>query len=231
MLISGPFFKKSLIISVLSHITFFGLFSLSFGNKAKSGYAQVAFWGELYKTHQVNQPMLLPEQGAGDLSGNIALIKDFFGRKSEVVALERTATDIALKDRKSTINAVIFDIAKKPTVATGVSSEKKDFVVKKIDNPFPELRSESTVVFHPLLPQTFPLYFADRQVAHVELMFNIGGAGVGSRVTVKRKISSGNLEADLLTMRYMSHYLFIEQSKFAPESWQAIKIDLSEKND
>jgi len=46
---------------------------------------------------------------------------------------------------------------------------------------------------------------------------------------IKRKISSGNLEVDLLTMRYIGHYLFIQQKRFTPNNWQTVKIDLSEK--
>jgi hypothetical protein len=50
-------------------------------------------------------------------------------------------------------------------------------------------------------------------------------------ILVKRRISSGNLEADLLSMRYISRYLFMQQRGFVPNKWQTVKIDLSTVND
>ena len=84
---------------------------------------------------------------------------------------------------------------------------------------------------HPLLPHDFALYFKDRQIAHVELEFNFVSSRQPAVAVIKRKISSGNLEVDLLSMRYIGHYLFIQQTKFAPNSWRTVKIDLSAKDD
>ena len=39
----------------------------------------------------------------------------------------------------------------------------------------------------------------------------------------------GNLEADLVCMRYVSHYLFMQQEKITPGIWHTVKIDLSAK--
>ncbi|MGE5197021.1 MAG: hypothetical protein ACM3IL_00745, partial [Deltaproteobacteria bacterium] len=75
------------------------------------------------------------------------------------------------------------------------------------------------------------LYFKDRQAAHIELMFNVLPDGKSNSMDIKRKISSGNLEVDLLTMRYLSHYLFIQQAGFPANKWQTVKIELSPKND
>ena len=73
------------------------------------------------------------------------------------------------------------------------------------------------------------LYFKDAQQAHIELLYRSDAVeGVGP-VSVKRKISSGNLEADLLSMRYMSHYLSLQQARFSPGIWHPMKIDLAPK--
>lgn len=84
-----------------------------------------------------------------------------------------------------------------------------------------------SIIFHPLLPFSFNIYFQDRQVAHVELMFKIISCGIRNSLLVKRKISSGNLDVDLLSMRYIGHYLFIKQNDFIPSEWQTVKIDLA----
>ena len=86
-------------------------------------------------------------------------------------------------------------------------------------------------MFYPRLPPYFSLYFKDRQVAHMELMFKITSSLKNSSISIKRKISSGNLEADLLCMRYINHYLFVQQGIFTSGDWQAVKIELSAKND
>jgi hypothetical protein len=88
-------------------------------------------------------------------------------------------------------------------------------------------QKESVLVFHPLLPYQLQLYFKDRQTVHIELMFNIISGRENKAIVVKRKISSGNLEADLLSLRYISHYLFIQRARFQPNNWQTVKIDLS----
>lgn len=89
---------------------------------------------------------------------------------------------------------------------------------------------DSVVMIHPLLPYQLQLYFKDRQSVHLELAFKIISSGHKNYVIVKRKISSGNLEADLLCCRYLGHYLFIQQAKFVPGTWQTVKIDLSKEN-
>ena len=92
-------------------------------------------------------------------------------------------------------------------------------------------RKDPAIMFHPLLPYQLQLYFKDRQAVHIELEFSIIPGNQTNSILVKRKISSGNLEADLLSARYMQHYLFIQQARFSPHRWQTVKIDLSTKND
>jgi hypothetical protein len=91
----------------------------------------------------------------------------------------------------------------------------------------PRRARPAAIVFHPVLPYSFSLYFKDRQVAHVELIYRLQPEGGQGSIAVKRKISSGNLEVDLLSMRYIRRYLFIQQA--AKNDWQTVKIDLSAK--
>jgi predicted transcriptional regulator len=85
-------------------------------------------------------------------------------------------------------------------------------------------------MFYPQLPYYFQIYFKDRQRARIELMFNVVDQDNKNIVMVKRKISSGNLEADLLSMRYIGHYLSIQQAGLPKNNWQSIKIELSAKD-
>ena len=86
-------------------------------------------------------------------------------------------------------------------------------------------------MFYPSFPEHLLLYFTDRQTVHIELQYNVSSNDPASTVWLKRKISSGNLEADLLAMRYLSHYLFIQRARLPTDSWQTVKIELSPKHD
>lgn len=86
---------------------------------------------------------------------------------------------------------------------------------------------EPAFTLHPLLPYRFDLYFKDRQQVHIELEFSVTRSDSRNFVSLRRKISSGNLEADLLSMRYIGHYLFIQQARFSAGVWQPVKIEFS----
>lgn len=88
-------------------------------------------------------------------------------------------------------------------------------------------RKDPVFTLHPLLPYQFDLYFKDRQAVHIELEFSVTRSQSRNFVFLRRKISSGNLEADLLSMRYIGHYLFIQQARFAADAWQTVKIEFS----
>jgi hypothetical protein len=89
------------------------------------------------------------------------------------------------------------------------------------------IKKDPGVMIHPLLPYELQLYFQDRQSVHLELMFMITSNRSKKFIVIKRKISSGNLDADLLCTRYLGHYLFIDQDRFAVNTWQTVRIDLS----
>lgn len=111
-----------------------------------------------------------------------------------------------------------------------VENRKRILFVSEFDSDsFAPQRKEPTIVFYPPLPYSFLLYFQDRQIAHMEFMFYISDSG--KVASVKRKISSGNLDVDLLALRYIGHCLNLVKGKFSPGTWQTVNIDLTRKND
>jgi hypothetical protein len=117
--------------------------------------------------------------------------------------------------------------AQKPRLYEALLMQKSLFTVDAAPEFFDRER-DSVIMIHPLLPFQLQMYFKDRQSVHMELMFTIASAGSRRHVIIKRKVSSGNLDADLLCARYLGHYLFIQQARFVPNTWQTVKIDLSQ---
>ena len=203
--------KKTVFISAVGHIALFGIFSFSLGYRMpKIGYVPLTFWGAVLKD---------PEIRASQYRLS-APPKEAFLKKLDTAVLDRQDKGLFLPQK----------LFLKPQSASLFNSEKIAFLEPPAQSPPILKRNEPAIVLHPLLPYGFALYFNDRQVAHMELAFRIEPLGQRNSITLKRKISSGNLEVDLLSMRYIWHYLFIQQGKFSPNSWQTVKIDLSEKD-
>ncbi|NLE91336.1 MAG: hypothetical protein GX598_02165 [Elusimicrobia bacterium] len=82
---------------------------------------------------------------------------------------------------------------------------------------------------YPLLPAYFPLYFKDREKAHIELLFRIApsAGGRAEYIEVKRKTSCGNLEADLIALRQVAYYLFLQRRYFQGGRWHNVEVDFS----
>jgi len=197
-------FKNTVLFSLLGHLTVFSLFSFSFGNKIpKADYAPVVFWGAVLRS------------------------ADLMPRRDAVLKIKNPEFSSPAKVTKE--SPVISNIYLKPAINLAVSTQKLSFAPGPVAPLASGVRPEAVIMLYPQLPQNFLLYFQDRQVVHIELVFDIISGGKANSVTIKRKISSGNLDADLLTMRYISHYLFIQQAAFPQDSWQTVKIDLSTK--
>jgi hypothetical protein len=212
--------KECLVISLLSHVTLFSLFSLSFGNKIPAAnYTTVSFLGQWLFASQVKPGALTFQTKDPDRTH----LKTIFKKNSSKILLGENEGGASYP----------FDYYVKPLLApdTITGNQKAPLLLKTAPGKPPLVKKEQTVIFHPLLPYSFPLYFHDRQVAHVELMFKIAPAGAKNSILIKRKISSGNLEVDLLSMRYIGHYLFIQQKGFVPADWQTVKIDLSARQE
>ena len=212
---TNSIFKKTLIFSLLGHITVLSIFNLSFGSRIpKIDYTRVSFWGQFLNKSEFLQPQ--PKISPTP--------------KSLVWGATRKP-DTSLLDKAGSRPIPNNNWREKPPLILTFNPEKGLFI-KSTSTFLPLRKKEPEIIFHPLLPYSFTLYFKDRQIAHVELLFNIvSNKALRNAAVIKRKISSGNLEVDLLIMRYIEHYLFIQQARFTPNSWQSVKIDLSAKSD
>jgi len=137
-----------------------------------------------------------------------------------------TKTEPSLVGRPLIAVSVPFDYCVKPATAISYELNKAIVVSQALFAQAPK-RKDPVLLMHPLLPYQFDLYFKDRQTVHIELEFEITRANDRNFVSLHRKISSGNLEADLLSMRYIGHYLFIQQARFMANIWQTVKIEFS----
>jgi hypothetical protein len=202
--------RNTIIISSLGHLLVFGMFSFSL-NSNKPGNLEPAlvFWG------QILPQAALDFRGLGPVAGPAINPK----------------LDNVLPKRLSPESSLSMKYSLKPGVELSFNTEKPAFIPPDIIPEFVPKKKDSPIMFHPLLPYQLQIYFKDRQAVHIELMFNIVSLRDKNSILIKRKISSGNLEADLLSSRYINHYLFIQQSRFSRDNWQTVKIDLSTKND
>ena len=206
--------KRAIFVSLLGHLTLFSIFNFSFGRKIPNlNYVSVISWGQLLQNRQVAEPSAL-----ADNPRRITRVKEFVGQKKALTDYNREPFLLSTSSFKPQLPLIPL-------------SEKETFSQKSSLGVSLRSKTAPAIIFHPLLPYSFVLYFKDRQVAHVELMFNISLGSLRNAILVKRKISSGNLEGDLLSMRYISRYLFIQKAEFTPNNWQTVKIDLSAKND
>ena len=193
-------FKKTFFVSLLGHIAVFSIFGLSFGP-------------------------IIPKSDYPVIS--------FWGSALFGPRISKARPHTAPIEgitKKPSIQSPFASWGIKPAVSLAFNQEKTLFSGSAAQRLSLAKRREPTITLHPLLPNSFGLYFKDRQVAHVELMFNIESQQTGNSIIVKRRISSGNLEVDLLSIRYISRYLFMQQARFAPNTWQVVKIDLSAKD-
>jgi len=203
---SSSLIKNALVISCASHLALFGIFSVSFGHKLPlKETTAISNWGQILSgmtLGHARKESIVP-------SGQLLILR----KSSEEEVREKFLS--------------IFMLRQKPLVSLGYRQEKLPIPEDEGTSVVLLKRKEATLVFHPLLPYSFPLYFKDRQVAHVELFFRISAIHDKTMIEVKRKISSGSLEVDLLSARYIKHYLFIQQSRFTRDTWQTVRIDLS----
>jgi hypothetical protein len=187
------------------------IFSFSFGDRIrKADYVRVSFLGQILHSSDLS-----------NWSSHAQNIEWIFSKKNNISVLDKANKGYTLVSQPYL----------KPLVSLPFNEEKIIFMPKAKPITFTQKKKEPIIMFHPLLPEHFLFYFQDRQAVHIELMFNIISTGKTNSIAIKRKTASGNLEADLLSMRYISHYLFIQQARFTPNNWQTVKIDLSAKND
>ena len=205
-------FRKILGLSFLCHLAVFTLFSLSLTNKIPNiSYTSFYFFGRLFSGAQLTgSPVFKLENVKNPLLINHDLpLFSKIGRHANIPLYP----------------------SYRPMLTSGFITEKEGLANNLGLTFVTPKRKEPEIIFYPVLPYGFSLYFNDRQVAHVELMFKVDAKDNPDYIKIKRKVSSGNLEVDLLTIRYIERYLLNRQVRFEPSNWQTVKIDLSGKND
>ncbi|HTY44959.1 MAG TPA: hypothetical protein VMD52_03095 [Patescibacteria group bacterium] len=203
-------FKKSVFISLLSHITLLGVFNLSFNPVLpKANYTAVSFWGSWLPADFLRAPRVKPS--------------------SLKMLLPSPEPDTRLLRQPDQRMAGAYDYYVKPHAMPASLNADKISYVESLASSAPPVKKGAVLMFYPPLPHNFSLYFKDRQAVHIELMFRKASPADSktNALIVKRKISSGNLEADLLTMRYLGRYLFMQQRNLPLDAWQTVKIELS----
>jgi len=205
--------RLTLLFSAGLHLACFGIFQPTFGHPLqKVNFSQFSFLGPILKTGDFS---FIDHYRSWAPTTNIG--KD----------LRHLRSNLSIK--KGEVDFLTFKTpALKPCLS--VASGKKTPPISEVTpDILPRPRKEPTIVFHPPLPYSFLLYFQDRQVAHIEFMFYISENG--KITSLKRKISSGNLDADLLSLRYIAHCLNLIEGKYPAQTWQKVEIDLARKND
>jgi hypothetical protein len=202
-------FKAAIFISLIWHVVCFSSVELTFGKKvAESNFelTKIFFLGPiLQKADYYPQSVQQTKTSAADRLKARNLVNMLKLGSSEARGL--ISENILLK--------------KPPTL---ILTESKAAYFKSTP-PVKIKKADSSIMFYPPMPYHFLLYFKDRQVAHMEVAFYISPDG--KIAGLKRKISTGNPEVDLLIMRNLSHFLNLCKSNFSLSSWQTVKIDLS----
>lgn len=216
------YFVNIIFISLMGHITVFSIFSFSFGDRIpKTDYANISFLGQILRSSDLSRTFKVRDLNNQYFSPLLYNRIKGLNKKIDMPTFNRAVKGYTIVSEKHF----------KPSVTLASGEEKIIFMPEAKPISFVGERREPIIMFYPHLPQHFLLYFKDRQAVHIELMFNIISDNRMNYVAIKRKVSSGNLEVDLLSMRYISHYLYIRQAGFSNNDWQTVKIDLSANND
>ncbi|MCX7926664.1 MAG: hypothetical protein N2606_00775 [Candidatus Omnitrophica bacterium] len=206
--------RKSIIISLTSHFFIISFFSFYFtGLNLKISNPTLQYWTDTLLQTQTDNLTFIPSN------------------KKSLFFIEPAVKLNNLGSQPEDIYRLKEYNYRKPPADIEIKTDEKKFIgllPEIIKRPMPR---PSSIMFHPLLPYQLQLYFRDRQAVHIELQFQINQQSKRTNIHIKRKISSGNLEADLLSIRSIYHYLFIQQALFIPNKWQTVSIYLSSKND
>jgi hypothetical protein len=218
----NTFFKKPFYLSSFIHLGVFLFISFSFRPYTTS--APVFTISYLGDSAVLFKPAPDPSKAPGFVHSQLF---PFFNQKQSYQFL-----GAGIEDAKNKRYRMMLGMHLKPRLAVLAGGDKLNFADKKDLAYFVPQHKPPVFIFHPILPAGFSLYFKDRQLAHVELSYRMSGDSGGRLLPeVKRKISSGNLEVDLLCKRYITNYLFAQRLAFSPSFWQVVKIDLSDKDD
>jgi hypothetical protein len=206
--------KNNILVSLLSHLALFTVIGFSLGpTPSMIDHGYVSFVGSILNDHDLAWRL------------NVRQARRMAAAPKIVV---RQKAQAGIVREPSRVSGAYF------AAPLNFASAHDKLTFVKRDIPVPSSVSghkDSVVIFHPVFPSHFLLYFRHRQAVHIELLFNISPRDKSNYLKIKRKISSGNLEADLLSMRYISHYLFLQETRFPINTWETVEIDLSPKDD
>ncbi len=207
-----PFFRKTILISLVGHATAFSFLTFSFGRQPPNlGHTKVAFWGGVLQPYD-----FIP--------------KSQHYNKENVIKEASIVPSLTLPPQKKIdTGSQIEPVSLKPQTLLAVGTNKSIFMAGTSNSLLPPKKRESVVMLYPQLPYHFNLYFKDRQVVYIELEYSVISKDKINRLVLKRKTSSGNLEADLLCMRYLNLYLSMQQDRLMPDKWHTVKIELEPK--
>jgi len=198
----------AVIISLVCHTIIFGNVGLIFGDKiARNTFklTKIFFLGPILQESDYNtETDSRPGDYVSKLNTRI-MIGPVKARPEQLDDFGRSA-----------------EVINKPVVFASANSKTAYF---KPAGAFESRKPGSSIMFYPNMPYHFMLYFKDRQTAHMEVTFYVSDQG---RITgLKRRVSSGNPEVDLLIMRNLTYFLNLCKSNLSSNSWETVKIDLS----
>lgn|GEM_PF-5314618 len=199
----------AIVVSLCGHLLGFSFIQPSLDTAySEAKFLKIFFLGSLFDQKEILLPIV----------NNEVIKEDFLNKKItlnlKTVYLKPHYKGIEFLNLK--INRGLFNL--------NLNNEKK------IIYPSPEhylLKKETPLMFYPYLPYSFLIYFKDRQKAYLEFSFYISKSKL---VSINRKITSANLEVDLLVMRYISRSLYLIKDSFPTDCWQTVKIELKQKD-
>jgi hypothetical protein len=199
--------RAALFVSLSWHFLFFGVFEPTFVSKVNlPSLDRVAFLGSMLQD------------------------RDFLNSFEKNLIADRRVVNLKTVypvNKGEGFISPSLQGAVKPPVYLSASQDKKILLPSRADNLVYAHKEKPPLTFYPALPYSFLFYFKDRQIAHIEFTFYVSDTGKIS--LVKRKVSSGNLDTDLLAYRYITHCLFLQEGRFPVNTWQTVKIDLTRK--
>ena len=203
----------AVVVSLFCHIFFFRSIEFTFDQKlSKEGSepSKISFLG----------PILQGQEHEVDYYSQSGRVSNSATSRSRLNAMLHTDT-FTLGLESSPIYELSPDF-KKPHLVNMIDNK---VAYSQVSIAPKAKKTESSIMFYPTMPYHFLLYFKDRQTAHMEVDFYISSKG--KVIDLKRKISSGNPEVDLLIMRNLAHFLNVCRSNFALSSSRTVKVDLS----
>ncbi len=211
--------KFTIFISLFCHIFCFSSVKLTFGKRIDAedsyNFYNVFFLGPIFTKSDYTRDSIKRSNFASGTSRVVFLCRtNALGTLSKAQGLTQVPQPYLIHLSKSEFN--------KPSLP----NLRDDKILYLEPSPTLKLKKgESSIMFYPSMPYHFLLYFKDRQTAHMEVAFCISPKG---RIDViKRKISSGNPEVDLLIMRNLTHFLNLCKANFTSGSSRVVKIDLT----